>query len=86
MPFEEMRDYSINFLLAYPDPICKEDYKSRARDRGANEEFVKRVANKIETDFEDFLKQPNEKIILKSGEYLEDALIRVGILKKKEKR
>jgi hypothetical protein len=57
---------------------------SRARNRGANEEFVNRVANSIQTDFEDFLKQPNEKIILKPGEYLEDALIRVGIIKKKE--
>jgi hypothetical protein len=84
MPFKEMRDYGINFSLAYPDPICKEEYMSRARNRGANEEFVNRVANSIQTDFEDFLKQPNEKIILKPGEYLEDALIRVGIIKKKE--
>jgi hypothetical protein len=84
MPFKEMRDYGIKFSLAYPDPICKEEYKSRARNRGANEEFINRVGNSIQTDFEDFLKQPNEKIILRSGEYLEDALIRVGILKKKE--
>jgi len=83
MPFEEMRNYGINFLLAYPNPICKEEYKDRARSRGANEEFVKRVETRIETDFEEFLKQPNEKIILQPGEYLEDSLIRVGILKKK---
>ena len=81
MPFREMRDYGIKFILAYPDPNCKEEYKARARSRGANEEFVKRVENKIQTDFEDFLNQPNEKIIMKQGEYLEDALIRVGILK-----
>lgn len=81
MPFEEMRNYGINFLLAYPDPVCKEEYKERARNRGANEEFVKRVETTIQTDFEIFLKQSNEKIILKPGEYLEDALIRVGILK-----
>ena len=67
MPFEEMRNYGIDFIMAYPEPSCKEDYMQRARNRGANEEF---------------LKQPNEKIIIKSGEYLEDALIRVGILKK----
>lgn len=84
MPFKEMRDYGIDFVLAYPDPICKEEYKTRARNRGANEEFINRVENSIQTDFEDFLKQPNEKIILKPREYLEDALIRVGILKKKE--
>jgi hypothetical protein len=84
MPFQEMRDYGIDFLLAYPDPICKEEYKSRAKERGGNEEFVKRIENSIQSDFEDFLKQPNEKIILKPGEYLEDALTRVGILKKKE--
>ncbi|MDR0956987.1 MAG: hypothetical protein LBM09_00170 [Candidatus Nomurabacteria bacterium] len=81
MPFEEMRNYGIDFLLAYPDPICKEDYKERARQRGVNEEFVKRVETNIQTDFEEFLKQPNEKIILQPDEYLEDALIRVGILK-----
>ena len=80
MPFAEMRDYGIDFLLAYPDPVCKEEYKERARNRGANEEFIKRVETGIETDFTDFLNQPNEKIILQSGEYLEDALIRVGIL------
>lgn len=81
MPFEEMRNYGIDFLLAYPDPLCKEEYKERARSRGANEEFVKRVETTIQTDFEEFLKQSNEKIIIKPGEYLEDALIRVGILK-----
>lgn len=80
MPFADMREYGIEFLLAYPDPSCKEEYKDRARSRGANEAFVTRVATQIETDFEEFLKQPNEKIILQPGEYLEDALIRTGIL------
>lgn len=83
MPFEEMRNYGIDFILAYPDPSCKEEYMRRARARGANEDFVKRVETKIRVDFEEFLQQPNEKIILQPGEYLEDALIRVGILKKK---
>lgn len=81
MPFAEMRERGIDFLLAYPDPACKEEYKERARSRGANEEFVKRVENQIETDYEEFLKQPNEKIVLQPGEYLEDALIRSSILK-----
>lgn len=80
MPFEEMREYGINFMLAYPEPVCKEDYKKRARSRGANDEFINRVETAIDTDFEEFLKQPNEKIILQQDEYLEDALIRVGIL------
>ncbi len=81
MPFEEMRNYGIDFILAYPEPACKDEYKRRARSRGANEEFVKRVETKIETDYAEFLNQPNEKIIIQQGEYLEDALIRVGILK-----
>lgn len=83
MPFGEMRNYGIDFILAYPDPSCREEYKKRARARGANEEFVKRVDTKIETDYSEFLEQPNEKIIIQPGEYLEDALIRVGILKAK---
>lgn len=83
MPFEEMRNYGINFLLAYPDPVCREEYIVRARSRGANEEFVKRIEANIQTDFDEFLEQPNEKIILLPGEYLEDSLIRVGILKRK---
>lgn len=81
MPFEEMRNYGIEFLLAYPDPVCKEEYKERARNRGANEEFLKRIETTIQTDFDEFLKQPNEKIVLKPNEYLEDVFIRVGILK-----
>lgn len=84
MPFEEMRNYGIDFILAYPDPSCKEEYKRRARARGANEEFIKRVDTKIESDFEEFLRQPNEKIIIQPGEYLEDALVRVGILKRRK--
>ena len=80
MPFAEMRDYGIDFILAYPDPSCKEDYMQRAKNRGANEDFVKRVETKIETDYLDFLSQPNEKITIQPGEYLEDALIRTGIL------
>lgn len=82
MPFEEMRAYGIDFLLAYPDPVCREEYKERARNRGANEEFVKRVETQIETDYEVFLQQPNEKLVLQPGEYLEDALIRTGHLTK----
>lgn len=82
MPFDEMRAYGIDFILAYPDPSCKEEYKRRAKQRGANDEFIKRVETKIESDFEDFLSQPNEKIIINPGEYLEDALIRVGIIKR----
>ncbi len=81
MPFAEMREYGIEFTLAYPDPDCKAEYIKRARDRGANEEFVKRIETNIQTDFEDFLKQPNEKIIIQPGEYLEDALIRTEMLK-----
>jgi len=80
MPFAEMREHGIDFVLAYPDPICKEEYKNRARNRGANEEFVKRIEDTIQTDFEEFLDQPNEKIIMQPGEYLEDALVRKGIL------
>lgn len=82
MPFQEMRDYGIKFMLAYPDPNCKEEYVDRARSRGANEEFVNRIETKIQSDFEEFLNQPNEKIIIQKGEYLEDTLIREGILKK----
>lgn len=84
MPFQQMRDYGIDFILAYPDPACKEEYISRARGRGANEEFVKRIETKIQSDYEDFLNQPSEKIIIQPGEYLEDALIRTGILKPKK--
>jgi len=80
MPFKEMSDYGIDFILAYPNPVCKEEYKERARNRGANEEFVKRIETKIQSDFEDFLNQPNEKIVMQPGEYLEDTLIRTGIL------
>ena len=81
MPFAQMRDYGIKFTLAYPDPACEEDYIKRARSRGANEEFVKRIQTKIKPDFEEFLNQPEEKIIIQPGEYLEGALIRAGILK-----
>ncbi len=81
MPFQEMRDYGIDFVLAYPRPECKEDYKRRARERGANEDFVNRVDTRIKPDYDEFMKQPNDKIIIEPGEYLEDALIRVGLLK-----
>lgn len=81
MPFDEMRNFGIDFLLAYPDPVCKDEYMGRAKNRGANEDFIKRVETKIQSDFEEFLKQPNDKIVLQPGEYLEDALIRVNILK-----
>ena len=80
MPFEEMRKYGIDFMLAYPDPSCKDEYMRRARDRGANEDFVQRVENQIATDYKDFLNQPNDKITLQPNEYLEDALIREGLL------
>lgn len=80
MPFKEMRDYGINFMLAYPDPSCKDEYVERARSRGANEDFIKRIQTNIGIDFEEFLIQPNEKIVIQPGEYLEDALLRSSIL------
>lgn len=83
MPFDEMRAYGIDFILAYPDPSCKEEYKRRAKQRGANDDFINRVETKIDSDYEEFLHQPNEKITLYPGEYLEDALIRVGLIDKK---
>lgn len=83
--FNEMREYGVeNIILAYPDPACKEEYKQRARNRGANDAFVSRVEAKISTDFAEFLMFPNEKIIIQPGEYLEDALVRVGILKNRK--
>lgn len=54
MPFKEMRDYGINFMLAYPDPSCKDEYVERARSRGANEDFIKRIQANIGNDFEEF--------------------------------
>lgn len=80
MPFADMREYGIDFMLAYPDQACKEEYMERARSRGANDAFVERVATQIETDYAEFLEQPNEKITLQPGEYLEDALIKASIL------
>ncbi|MCL2438932.1 MAG: hypothetical protein FWD15_00280 [Alphaproteobacteria bacterium] len=79
--YDLLRERGIDCILAVPNPASKEEYKRRALLRGNNDAFLKRIEENLEKDAREMLAEPNKKIILEPGEYLEDALLREGIIK-----
>ena len=78
-----LRERGVDCILAFPDPSCKEEYKRRAKQRGNNDAFLQRIEDNFNNDVAERMAQPNRKIVLKCDEYLEDGLVREGIIERK---
>ena len=78
--YDLFRERGIDCILAVPNTESVEEYKRRSKERGNNDEFLKRIENNLEGDVAEMLAEPNKKIILKKDEYLADALLREGII------
>ncbi len=73
---------NIRIILAFPMSNIFEEYVDRFRKRGNGEEFILRRRNEFASLVELFNNTSNEeyeKIILKSNQYLSEALIEYGI-------
>lgn len=68
---------NINYYIVYPEEKMLEEIIERCKTRGNNEEFVSRVK---EVYYADFPKDFEKVIWLQKGQYLEDVLIKKGII------
>ena len=70
------------FWIALPDKSRKEEFLNNFRKRGQDENFIIRADREWDRRIEQFMKRKEKKILLKKGEYLEDALIEQGFILK----
>ncbi len=77
--FEKLK---IPFWIALPDKSRKEEFLNNFRKRGQDENFIIRADREWDRRIEQFMKRKEKKILLKKGEYLEDALIEQGFILK----
>lgn len=82
----QMLERGIEFWVAYPDPTVqqKEEYLARARRRNNPKEFIKIFSDNYEKWQNRMDLLPVPKIKLQKGEYIGDAIERLGIYKFKE--
>ena len=78
---QRLNELNINYFVALPQEGQKEEYLKRASIRGNAEEFLKIFDERYEEWRTLLLSQPVEKIYLKQGEYIEDALKRNELIK-----
>lgn len=78
---EALRQWGCRYYVAYPDISCKDDYIERYKQRGNNEKFIETISSNFES-WVQALEDETYKIVLRNGDFLETALIPLGILKK----
>lgn len=76
---EEMNKLKISYLIAVPEENLKQEYITRAVLRGNTKNFVLGFDVRYDKWRNMMLSQPAEKIYLKKGEYIEDALKRLKL-------
>ena len=76
-----LRENKCKYYVCFPLKECKQEYIERYKNRGNNEKFISLVSNNFETWIDALMSEEN-KIIMESGEYLADTLIRYGIIDK----
>lgn len=83
---DELHLMKVPYILVFPKLELKEEYIQRCIDRGNQENFIWFIDRYYEKLIKNLMKRPEEKIILDTGEYLEDALIKRGYLLKTNKQ
>lgn len=70
----------LDYIIVYPDITMKQEFIDRYKNRGNNDNFVNLISTKWENWITDLNNIHNhKKIILKSGQYLEDYIEEFGI-------
>lgn len=79
--FEFFNKNNIEYIVARPNLSGWKYIEQRLRDRGNTEEFIGQVRDNFEIFIEEFSKDKYKQIIINDGEFLEDALLKEGLLK-----
>lgn len=73
-PRDELNKRSIPFTIVLPSLDMKQEMIDRYIKRGNQENFVTMLENNYETFVNDLMSDPNNKIVLDSGQYLKDVV------------
>ena len=72
-----LRQMGVSYCIVYPEEDMLDEIIARCQKRGNNERFISRIRDVYYADFP----TDSERVIwLKKGEYLEDILLKEGIL------
>lgn len=74
-----LKENGCEYFVCFPEKECKQEFIDRYISRGNNENFITLVSNNFD-NWIDALATEERKIIMQPGEYLEDTLIRYGII------
>ena len=69
---EALQSRSIKYTIVLPSLDMKEEMINRYLSRGNQESFINLLKTNYEKFVEDLSMDPNEKVVLKSGQYLSD--------------
>lgn len=75
-----LNELNVNYLIVLPEKKQKLEYIERAKKRNNTKDFVKGFEERFDKWIDVLNKQDKEKIILRSGEFLEDVLKRKNII------
>jgi len=79
--FDYFDKYNIEYYVARPNLSAWPIIEQRLKDRGNTPEFIAQVKDNFEVFIEEFSKPKYKQIIIEDNEFLEDALIRYGLIK-----
>lgn len=79
----EMRNRKIEYTLVYPDRSLKREYIERYKKRGSPQAFIDLMEAKWDDFIDDCENDPSDKLVLRSGEYLKDVLVRNSQIKRR---
>lgn len=82
----ELDRQNVDYIVAYPQKDCLNDYLERYRKRGNSEEYLKRKKKSFYIEIDYLSRNTNRKWILEKGEYLEDRLIKEKVYLKERKK
>ena len=79
--FEYFDKNKIEYYVARPNLSGWEYIEQRLRERGNTDEFICQVRDNFEIFIEEFSKKKYKQIVIEDGKFLEDALIKKGLIK-----
>lgn len=79
--FEYFDKYDIDYYVARPNISGWKYIEERLKNRGNTDEFILQVKGNFNIFVEEFSKEKYKQIIIDDGEFLEDALIKYGMIK-----
>lgn len=82
---EELSNRKIEYIVAFPEKDCIEEYMERYSQRGNSKEYISKKRNTFYAQINYLTENSENIIVLRAGEYLEDVLLKKGILLEKGK-